>query len=79
MEEAEVADTVSSGTAEVRGGMDSVLRWLYFVDLNSSADNVKIVEFRSSNAYQSECPFAQWLVAEKENNPNMFAFWIGRA
>ncbi|RJE19209.1 hypothetical protein PHISCL_08449 [Aspergillus sclerotialis] len=35
----------------------------------------EIVEFRSSNPYRSECPFAQWLVSEKENNPSLYAFW----
>lgn len=35
----------------------------------------EIVEFRSSNPYRSEKPFAQFLVSGKENNTNLYAFW----
>ncbi|OJJ32446.1 hypothetical protein ASPWEDRAFT_44574 [Aspergillus wentii DTO 134E9] len=37
----------------------------------------EIVEFRTSDPFETECTFAQWLVSEKEMKPDMYEFWAG--
>lgn len=43
-----------------------------FIKLTTLA---KVVEFRSEDPFQTECVFARWLVAEKEENPGAYEFW----
>lgn len=35
----------------------------------------QVAAYRSPNPFQTETPFAKWLMEEKENRPEKFAFW----
>ncbi|KAF3389072.1 putative zinc-type alcohol dehydrogenase-like protein YogA, partial [Penicillium rolfsii] len=35
----------------------------------------EVAAYRSPNPFQTETPFAKWLIEEKDNRPEKFAFW----
>jgi hypothetical protein len=35
----------------------------------------QVAAYRSPNPFQTETPFAKWLMVEKDNRPEKFAFW----
>ncbi|KAJ5905750.1 uncharacterized protein N7473_002666 [Penicillium subrubescens] len=35
----------------------------------------EVAAYRSPNPFQTETPFARWLIEEKENRPEKYAFW----
>ncbi|KAJ5549915.1 hypothetical protein N7461_004613 [Penicillium sp. DV-2018c] len=37
--------------------------------------NEQVAPYRSSHPYQTEFAFAKWLIEEKENRPELYAFW----
>ncbi|KAJ5173405.1 hypothetical protein N7492_005998 [Penicillium capsulatum] len=40
-----------------------------------STDPLELAIYRSPNPFQTEVPFAKWLVEEKENRPEKYFFW----
>lgn len=49
--------------------------WPTGVRCSHLTDSAKVVQYRSRNPFQTETQFARWLVSQRKQRPEKFAFW----